>query len=118
MNKQHSEYFTSAAANTVTLKKLLQNISLTEDRWTLGICGTFPTIETYCWDADRESKLSEASKAFGTEGWTAKMSSSRDDYTWKKTIDGVVITIYSAKTLPPLPKEILVLPSEFPLQLL
>lgn len=117
MNSQHIDYFATIAANTAVLKKLLQNLSLSEDFWTLGVCGSHPTIDTYCWDRCRESKLSEAAKAFGTDGWTAKMSSSRDDYTWKKTLDGVVISIYSAKALPPLPEAMPVAPTEFPLQL-
>ena len=116
MNTKHLEYFARTDASTLALRTLLERVTLTEDWWTPTASAA--ELDCFCWDDDRESKLSEAAAVFGTDGWIARMAVSRDEYNWKKIIDGVTITIYSAKTLPPLPKEVPVTPSEFPLQLL
>lgn len=116
MNAKHLEYFTRIEQNTQKSKTLLSRVTLTEGWWTPTASSA--ELDCFCWDDDRESKLSEAAAVFGTDGWIASMAVSRDEYNWKKIVDGVTITIYSAKTLPPLPKELPVASSEFPLQLL
>lgn len=47
----------------------------------------------------RERLLSTAGDIFGREGWSRHLSHDRDSYDWKKDLDGVKITVYSAEDL-------------------
>ena len=55
-------------------------------------------FSTWCYEGDREDKLTAYAEVFGKDDWTALEESRRTD--WSKTILGVTITLYDAKHMP------------------
>lgn len=70
-------------------------------------------------DSERDRALTLLGDVFGRHGWTAKRNGSayQPGYDWSKELQGVKITITSAKMLPKERDDIPVAPQEFPVLL-
>ncbi len=111
------------AANTQTFLNFISKFQHlipeeVQDRMTVGL-EPEPRLSIQCaymCEENISATLALIGKVFGATGWLAKLDSSDNTYDWKRTIDGIKITIYSAEKAPP-SLEVPVSPNKFPVML-
>jgi hypothetical protein len=85
----------------------------------LGVGSMYPTlyISTGYSEQNRIKALTLIGEVFGRDGWTQHLNFDRTSYNWKRTLDGVFITIGPAEKIPTEIDARPVPPSKFPIQL-
>lgn len=93
--------------------------ALPQDLASCSVGGEEPSvlILTGYSSANKLQTLELVGRVFGTSGWTKHRTYDDRWYDWRRTIDGVNVTINNAEEIPRVANNIPVHPTEFPLQL-